>query len=153
MINWQLGMYRIQDLKSNPKNPRFISKEQQQLLGELIDKFGLIDKPIINKDLTIIGGHQRIAILKKKKQKSVECWFPDRLLEQEEIDRLCIGLNLNQGAWNFDVLANEYEVIDLLNWGFTEEQLVGPEEVNEVEEDEDKKKKKMKQCPSCGHEF
>lgn len=152
MIQWTLGVYQIKDLKPNPKNPRYITKQQQQLLGELIDKFGLIDKPIINKDRTIIGGHQRISVLKKKKQKTVECWVPDRMLEEEEIQHLMVGLNLNQGSWDFDLLANHFEPLDLLNWGFTEEQLLGFEEVDE-EEGADKKKKKIKQCPSCGHEF
>lgn len=141
MINWTLKTLPIKDLKDHPKNPRQISKEQYRHLESLIDKFGLIDKPIVNTDNQIIGGHQRIKILKKKKVKSVECWVPDHQLTEEEIDHLCVGLNLNQGAWDYDILANNFEALDLLNWGFTEEQLTGAfkeiEEINgEIEEDE-----------------
>lgn len=139
MIRWALLETEIKLLKDHSKNPRQITKDQIKHLEALIAKFGLIDKPIVNSDMTIIGGHQRIRILKKQKVKKVECWLPDRLLTQEEIDHLCIGLNLNQGAFDYDILANEWDPIDLLKYGFTEEQLLGLEEkINkgEVEEDE-----------------
>ncbi len=124
-VQWILQDLPIKTLKEHPKNPRQIGKEQMERLGQLISKFGLIDKPIVNADMTIIGGHQRIKYLKKQKVNTVECWVADRLLEQEEIDELCIGLNLHQGSWDFDVLANQWEPLDLLKYGFTEEQLLG----------------------------
>ena len=152
MINWKLEKIPIKDLKEHPKNPRHISKEHLQHLENLIGKFGMIDKPIVNLDRMIIGGHQRIKILKKQKQKEIECWVPERQLTEEEIDHLCIGLNLNQGAWNYDKLANEWDPCDLLNWGFTEEQLLGCFEKAE-KNPEKQKEKKQKTCPQCGHEF
>lgn len=135
MINWHLEVLPIKSLKDHAKNPRQISKEQFQHLEALIAKFGLIDKPIVNKDWTIIGGHQRVKILKKMKAKTVECWLPNEQLEQGDIDRLCIGLNLNQGAWDFDILANQWDAVELLEWGFTEEQLLGKTEHIESELD------------------
>ena len=155
-IEWKLEPILIKLLKENPKNPRQINKDSVERLGDFIDKFGLIDKPIINQDNTIIGGHQRIRILKKKKVKTVECWIPSRMLTEIEIDEICLGLNLHQGRWDFDALANQYEVLDLLNWGFSEEQLLGcckeAEEVTEKAQGKEKEKKKH-ECPSCGHEF
>lgn len=152
-INWHLEVLSINQLKEFDKNPRQIKKEQQQHLEELIAKFGLIDKPIVNKDHTIIGGHQRIRILKKMKAKTVECWVPDRFLDENEVEHLCIGLNLNQGQWDWDVLGNEWDALDLLKYGFTEEQLLGlAPEVSE-EGGAEEKKKKSKECPSCGHKF
>lgn len=155
MINWHLEVLAIKDLKDHPKNPRQISKQQFQHLTDLIAKFGLIDKPIVNKDWTIIGGHQRVKVLKKMKSKTVECWVPDEQLSDEDIDHLCIGLNLNQGQWDWDLLGNEWEPLDLLKWGFTEQQLLDTcEEAEKVlgEEQEEPKKKKH-ECPSCGYEF
>lgn len=125
LVKWTLKELSIRDLKDHPKNPRQIGKDQLERLGKLISKFGLIDKPIINQDMTIIGGHQRIKYLKKQKAKSVECWVSDTLLSQEDIDELCIGLNLHQGAWDWDIMANQWDPVDLLNYGFTEEQLLG----------------------------
>jgi ParB-like chromosome segregation protein Spo0J len=155
-IEWNLHPIAIRLLKENPKNPRQIDKKVVEKLGTFIEKFGLIDKPIINQDNTIIGGHQRIRILKKNKVKTVECWVPNRMLNEKEIDEMCVGLNLHQGQWNWDVLANAWDPLDLLSYGFTEEQLLGVSKEDIAEElpdgDEEKKKKKNK-CPSCGHEF
>lgn len=153
MIQWHLEIIPIKSLKDHPKNPRQISKEQQQHLQNLIEKFGLIDKPIINRDLTIIGGHQRVRILKKMKAKTIECWVPDEQISDEDIDHLCIGLNLNQGSFDYDILANEWNALDLLKYGFSEQQLLGiSEETEEVLEKENSSKKKQC-CPSCGYEY
>jgi hypothetical protein len=151
MINWKLETIAIKQLKEHPKNPRQINKEQMQHLQGLIEKYGLIDKPILNADHMIIGGHQRIKILKRMKIKEVECWVADHQLSEEEIDHLCIGLNLNQGAWDYDMLGNLWEPLDLLKWGFTEEQLLGDCETNQ--ESKTKKSKDLKICPSCGIEI
>jgi ParB-like chromosome segregation protein Spo0J len=157
MINWHLEVLNIKDIKEHPRNPREITKQNFEHLKDLIAKFGLIDKPIVNKDWTLIGGHQRLRVLKKMKAKTVECWVPDCLLDQKDIDKLCIGLNLNQGRWDWDILANSWEPLDLLEYGFTEEQLLGStKEVVEDGEGEETKatsKKKVKTCPSCGCEF
>lgn len=155
-VIWKLQEVPIKSLKEHPKNPRQIGKDQFQRLGGLIDKFGLIEKPIVNSDLMIIGGHQRIKYLKKQKVKNVECWVSERHLEEKEIEELMIGLNLHQGTWDFDVMANQWEPLDLLNYGFTEQQLLGTckeaeEILNEVQKDE--KKNNVTKCPECGCEF
>lgn len=153
-VQWSLQKIEIKKLKQHPKNPRQIGKEKFQRLGNLIDKFGLIDKPIVNEDLTLIGGHQRVKYMKKQKAKTVECWVSDRHLSDEEVDELCIGLNLHQGEWDWDTMANEWEPLDLLKWGFTEQQILGTcKEAEEVLDEKKEKKTKLKECPSCGHEF
>jgi DNA modification methylase len=128
MINWKLEKVLLKDIKPFAKNPRQINKDQMGHLENLIKKFGLIDKPILNKDFTLIGGHQRIKVLKKMKVKEIDCWIPDHLLDEKEIEHLCIGLNLNQGSFDYDILANEWDPIELLQYGFTEEQLLGLEQ-------------------------
>lgn len=159
MINWTLEHVAIKLLKPYAKNPRQISKDNADRLSENLDKFGLIDKPILNRDYTVIGGHQRIKILKKKKVKEIQCWVPDVQLSEQEVEELCIGLNLHQGKWDYDILANEWETLDLLQYGFSEEQLLGTcKDAEEVESEEEEEKpksssKKMKCCPNCGFEF
>lgn len=135
MINWTLKTIPLKDLRDHPKNPRQITKEQYRHLEGLIDKFGLIDKPVINSDNTIIGGHQRVKILKKKKVKAVECWVPDNALTDAEVEELLVRHNLNQGSFDYELLANNFDAIDLLHYGFTEEQLLGniQKEIDELE--------------------
>lgn len=136
MIKWHLENRKLKDLKDHPKNPRQISHEDIAHLTTSIDKFGLIDKPIINIDGQIIGGHQRKKILKKLAIKELECWVPDRELSEKEVEELNIRLNKNTGEFDFDILANQWEVSDLLDWGFTLEEFdLGDVETIESEEE------------------
>jgi ParB-like nuclease domain len=154
MISWSIQTIPIKNLKPHPKNPRSITKDQMQHLTDLIAKFGLIDLPIVNTDMTIIGGHQRIKILKKQKVKEVNCWVPNRELTEEEVEHLLIGHNLNQGQWDWEDMANNFDVVDLLSWGFTEQQLMGITQDDEEEKAKEKEKiVKLTTCPSCGCEF
>lgn len=82
----------------------------------------------------------------------MECWVPDHQLCEEDIDHLCVGLNLNQGQFDYDVLANAWDPLNLVEWGFTEEQLLGLAKVTE-EIIEEEKKSKQKLCPNCGQEL
>ena len=146
-INWHTESRRINDLKPHPHNPRRMTKEQKAALQDSLDRFGLIDKPIITIDGQIIGGHQRIRILKEQGQKEVECNVPDRAMTEQEIDELLIRLNKNTGEWQFDDLANNFDVQDLFDWGFSADDL----HVNE--KDESIKEKPEKLCPHCGEKL
>ena len=151
MINWTIQTKSIKDLKKYAKNPRKLTKAQFDQLKISLDKFGLIDKPIINQDGQIIGGHQRIEVLKKDKYKMVDCWVPDELLTDKQIEELCLRLNRNHGDFDYEILANEFEVPDLLDFGFTIEelQLGDVEDIAGIEP----KEKAPKLCPHCQMEL
>ncbi len=153
MITWSLEERNIKDLKKHPKNPRFISKEKTNQLKNNIDRFGLIDKPIINTDNTIIGGHQRIEILKKDKVSTVLCWVPSRELTEKEVLELNLTLNRLHGEFDYDILANEFEVPDLLDWGFTVDELHLFDEDVKPKASEKEKDQEPIECPKCGHSF
>ena len=153
-IEWHLEKRKIKDLKAYHKNPRKITKEQLEHLGQSVTKFGLIDKPFINTDNTIIGGHQRIKLLKSMGHKEVEVYVPNVELSAKDAEELNIRHNRNLGEWDFDILANQFEITDLLEWGFTENELQVDIDVIEGEEEEEtEEKKKCTKCPACGHEF
>lgn len=139
MKKWNLETRNIKELKEHPRNARCLTKDQAKHLSTSMSKFGIIDKPIITKDGMIIGGHQRLNVLKDLKQKSVECWVCEEELTPEEIDELNIRLNKNTGEWDWEKLANEWSSESLFDWGFTEKELqfTPIEEVEATEEDED----------------
>ena len=117
--------FRLDELTDYYKNPRSLSDKEFKQLKTSLDKFGMIDKPIVNADSanTIIGGHQRKHVLEATGVTEIECWIPDRELTAKEVEELNIRLNKNTGAWDFDVLANEFELDDLLEWGFDKGEL------------------------------
>ena len=105
----------INKLKPATYNPRQISTKQYKDLKESINKFGLVDPIIVNKCFTIIGGHQRYKICKDLEYKDIGCIILDLNKEQER--ELNIRLNKNTGDFDMDILANEFDIDELVDWG------------------------------------
>jgi ParB-like chromosome segregation protein Spo0J len=143
-IKWNLQRLRLANLKPYPKNPRTLSKSQEKLLRESLSKFGLATPIVVNLDGTIIGGHQRVSILRKGNVLLVDCYAPSRLLNEREVEELNIQLNKSGGSFDYDILANEYDILDLKEWGFSEKELLGIE---------DFLKEPVEKCPHCGEEL
>jgi ParB-like chromosome segregation protein Spo0J len=64
-----IELIEINKLKPATYNPRQISTKQYNDLKKSIQKFDLVDPIIVNKDMTVIGGHQRLKICKELKYK------------------------------------------------------------------------------------
>ena len=108
-------------------NPRQLTKDQHQLLKDSIQRFGLVDPILVNKHKDrkdiIIGGHQRVRVAKDLDIDKVPCIELSLTYEKER--ELNIRLNKNTGEWNWDELANSFDLAELTEWGFNESQLVG----------------------------
>tara|TARA_R100001443_G_scaffold64264_1_gene73825 strand:- start:788 stop:1393 length:606 start_codon:yes stop_codon:yes gene_type:complete len=117
-----IELIEINKLKPATYNPRQISTKQYNDLKESIERFGLVDPIVVNKDMTIIGGHQRYKIWKEKAKKSgvkditISCVVLDLNKEQER--ELNVRLNKSGGEFDMDILANEFNIDDLVDWGF-----------------------------------
>ena len=136
-LNWTTEKRKLSELIDWEKNPRQLSKHDAEHIQKSLEKFGVADPLVINLDNTIIGGHQRKRILKMINDPNyeVDVRVPERLLTDEEVAELNVRLNKNSGNWDFDILANEFEMDDLLEWGFSEKELMGLDFGDEPEED------------------
>ena len=56
---------KISELKQAEYNPRRMTNKQYEDLKASLEKFGLVDPIIINSDNTVIGGHQRLKIVRE----------------------------------------------------------------------------------------
>mgnify|MGYP003147844755 FL=1 len=112
----QLEKIKINKLKAATYNPRQISTKQYNDLKKSLDKFGVVDPIIINKDYTVIGGHQRLKICKELNHKEIGCIILD--LDKDDERELNIRLNKNTGEFDMDILANEFDIDNLVDWGF-----------------------------------
>ena len=106
----------ISKLKPATYNPRQITTKQYNDLKKSIERFGLVDPIIVNKDNTVIGGHQRLKIIKSLGEKTIGCIVLDLNKEQER--ELNIRLNKNSGEFDFDILSSEFDIEELVDWGF-----------------------------------
>ena len=163
MIKWTVESRKLSELKAYEKNPRRITEKGLNDLIKSLELFGLAEPIVINRDDTIVGGHARVQALKRVKGKNakVEVYVPDRLLDEKEVQELCIRLNKNvAGQFDFEMLGNEYDPRDLVAWGFSEEELgfgePEPEEQkgsgDSADSDETNDDRIIK-CPKCKHEF
>jgi DNA modification methylase len=112
----KIEQIKISKLKPATYNPRQITTKQYNDLKKSIEKFGIVDPIIINKDMTVIGGHQRLKICTALKYKEIDCVVLD--LSKEEERELNIRLNKNTGEFDMDILANEFDIDELVDWGF-----------------------------------
>ena len=101
-------------------NPRQLTKEQYKHLKDSIDRFGIVDPIIVNKNKDrkniIVGGHQRVKVAKDMKIKDVPVLEVDLSYDRER--ELNIRLNANTGEWDTDILANMFDMEELQDWGF-----------------------------------
>ena len=115
-------------------NPRELTTEQYKNLKDSLERFGIVDPIIINKNKErtniVIGGHQRLRVAKDMGIKELPCVELD--LDQDKEKELNVRLNKNTGQWDFNMLANEFETEDLIDWGFNEDELFIPD-AEEVE--------------------
>mgnify|MGYP002362142404 FL=1 len=105
-------------------NPRKHTPKQLEHLKESIEKFGLVDPIIANKNPErfniVIGGHFRLKVAKELGMKEVPVTYLDLTIEQEK--ELNLRLNQNTGEWDFELLK-DLDLELLLDVGFDNEEL------------------------------
>lgn len=107
---------KLSDLKPATYNARESTAKQEKDLKAGLTKFGMVEPIVFNKRTgTVVGGHFRIRELKKLGYDEIECVIVDLSLEDEK--ELNIRLNANTGQWDWDVLANEWDSVQLGEWG------------------------------------
>lgn len=117
---------KISDLIPADYNPRQLDEKQFEDIKNSLKEFGMVDPIVVNihPDRTniVVGGHQRIRVWKDLGNKEIPCVEVNLTLEKER--ELNIRLNKNSGSWDMDALANFFEIDELVDWGFTEDQLL-----------------------------
>jgi len=102
-----------------------MTADQVAALTDSLQRFGFVDPIIINSNKDrkniIIGGHQRIRIARELGIKDIPCVEFDLTAEKER--ELNIRLNKNTGEWDWDALANYFDVGELTEWGFADDEL------------------------------
>jgi ParB-like chromosome segregation protein Spo0J len=106
---------KISELKPAPYNPRKSNEKQEANLKASLEKFGVVEPIVYNKQTGyIVGGHFRVRELKKLGYTEVECVVVD--LNEEQERELNIRLNANTGEWDLEALM-QWDKEKLNNWG------------------------------------
>jgi hypothetical protein len=121
----EITIIPITELKPATYNPRRIARETLRTLKRNIEEFGFIDPMIVNKDLTIIGGHQRHKAALELGMKELPCVVLDLSKSRERA--LNLALNKISGEWDkvkLELLLKSIEDVDLSFTGFNEDELI-----------------------------
>lgn len=98
---------KISDLIPASYNPRKALKPgdtEYEKIKNSINEFGYVDPVIVNADMTIIGGHQRVTVLQDLGFDEIDCIIID--IDKTKEKALNIALNKITGEWNKELLAD-----------------------------------------------
>ena len=136
-LEWTTEKRKVSDLIPYEKNPRYLSDEQREKLTASIEKFNLVDIPVIDADGVLVSGHQRVKVLVAlgRGDELVDVRVPNRKLTEEEFKELNIRSNINNGDWLADILREDFLDLDFEELGFSESEVegLGLNEPSEIE--------------------
>ena len=103
----ELKMLSVSVLKPAEYNPRKKLKKgdkEYEKIKKSIEEFGFADPLVVNSDMTVIGGHQRLTLAKDLGYTEVPCAVVD--VDKTREKALNIALNKITGSWDEAMLAD-----------------------------------------------
>ena len=113
---------KLSKIKSNPNNPRIIKDEKFKKLCESIKalpKMMELRPIVVDENFIVQGGNMRLKALNELGYKDI----PDEWVKQakdfseDELKEFIIKDNVGFGEWDWDDLANNWDVEKLEEWG------------------------------------
>jgi hypothetical protein len=110
---------KINAVKGNPSNPRIIKNDKFKKLVKSIQEFPEMLKlrPIVvDEDMIVLGGNMRLKASKDAGLKEVWIEVAEGLTEDQKKEFI-VKDNVGFGEWEWDMLANEWDSVQLADWG------------------------------------
>jgi len=138
-LSWHNEKRKVCDLVPNDANPRVMNQKQIDDLKKSLEKFNLVEIPVVNLDNKVIAGHQRLMILKllNRDQEEIDVRVPSRKLSKSEYDRYLLSSNRIHGDWSWEKLAADFDIETILTSGFDDSDLSHIWDDLSVEDDTD----------------
>ena len=137
----------ITQIKSNPNNPRLIKDHKfKQLVKSIQDFPQMLElRPIvIDENNMVLGGNMRLKACLEAGLTDVPVIHANNLSEAQKKEFI-IKDNISFGEHDWDALANEWNIIELDEWGLDIPAFAN----NDIEQPKDNAKG-GKTCPNCG---
>jgi len=115
----QVEKIKISKIKRNPNNPRILKDDKFVKLTKSIKEFPqmLEIRPIVvNDDMVVLGGNMRLKACVEAGLKDVPVIRAKDLTEEQQKEFI-IKDNVGFGDWDWEMLANEWDVEALGEWG------------------------------------
>lgn len=113
---------KLKEIKKNPDNPRVLKDDKFKKLLKSIEEFPQMMelRPIVvDENNIILGGNMRYEALRHLKKTEIpDSWVKKASeLTEEQKREFIIKDNIGFGEWDWDLLANEWDVNNLDDWG------------------------------------
>jgi ParB-like chromosome segregation protein Spo0J len=134
----------ITEIKSNPNNPRLIKDHKfKQLVKSIQDFPQMLElRPIVIDENNMVLGGLKACL--EAGLTDVPVIHANNLTEEQKKEFI-IKDNISFGEHDFDILANEWNILELDEWGLDIPAFAN----NDIEEKQDNAKGEKK-CPNCG---
>ena len=146
---------KVEELKPYVNNPRF-NDDAVEYVANSIKEFGFKVPIVIDKNNEIVAGHTRYKASLALGLDEVPCIVADDLNEEQiKAFRLADNKVSEYAEWNFELLGEEMQDvdIDMEQFGFESlDDLTDDDFIQDTEITKDKEKKVII-CPNCGMEF
>lgn len=109
-LNWKTEQRRVRDLIPSDYNPRERDEKGQTVLEKSLDKFGLVDTPVINLNEQMISGHRRLEyyIERGLLDEMIDVRVPSRMLTEDEVKQYMLLANTHAGKWDLPKLEEHF---------------------------------------------
>lgn len=144
------------NIKLNPSNPRIIKDDKFKKLVQSLQDFpemATVRPIVIDETNTILGGNMRYKAM-------IEAGWDDIPVTQvkgwtnEQKKEFVIKDNLSMGEWDYDILANEYDMKQLEDYGMdTRLELDDFSDKNKEVDVSDLENDLGTECPKCHFKF
>lgn len=105
-MQWKtLSVDALRPAAYNPRKKLKAGDKEYEKIKNSILEFGYVEPIIVNYDMTVIGGHQRLTVLKDLGYTEVQC-VEVHIEDENKVKALNIALNKITGAWNEQLLAD-----------------------------------------------
>lgn len=91
----KISVEKLKPAEYNPRKDLKPEDEEYQKIKKSLLEFGYVAPVIINADMTVIGGHQRIKVLKELGYEEIQCIVVD--LDKNKEKALNLALNKISG--------------------------------------------------------
>ena len=105
-MEWKtLSVDALRPAAYNPRKKLKAGDKEYEKIKNSILEFGYVEPIIVNYDMTVIGGHQRLTVLKDLGYTEVQCVVV-HIEDEHKVKALNVALNKITGAWNEQLLAD-----------------------------------------------
>ena len=162
MLIQKVPIEKLNPAKYNPRKDLQPGDPEYEKLKRSIEEFGYVEPIVWNKRTgNVVGGHQRLKILKELGRTEIEVTVVD--LDEIKEKTLNLALNKISGDWDLPLLKDLLQELDTGDFnieitGFGEEEIerlmtqFAPIDIDDADDDGGQNKQ-LHICPKCGFEF